>query len=317
MDKISVIIPTKDRIQDVVRCLESLLAQTVPPDEILIVDGSDTEKLNSEIKLRFTENARIKYVRSKSGLTHQRNVGINASSGDIIVFIDDDVILDKDCLKEIMHVFNAYPRDIGGVTANIIERHQAEGSPRFSDKIRDAAISQFLLSIFFLPRWGNGRFQPSGFPTFIKSGTVDEITFCEFLFGYCMAFRKEILDEFRFNESLYKYRYAEDDEFAYRLSRKYRNVYTPYAKGVHNYSLAERSLYDRRKGLMINHLCYFKKNLPQDLKHNFAFYWSVIGLFLMEAAMSIVRRDSGSLRGLWAGIKEATKIKASSSGAVS
>ncbi|MCJ7805193.1 glycosyltransferase [Patescibacteria group bacterium] len=308
MDKISVIIPTKDRIQDVVRCLESLLTQAVPPDEILIVDGSDTKKLNSEIKLCFTGNERIKYVHSKPGLTLQRNVGISASSGDIIVFIDDDVVLEKNCLKEIMYVFNTYPRDIGGVTANIAERHQVESSLHFSDKIRDATVSQFLLSIFFLPRWGDGKFQLSGFPTFIKSGAVDEITFCEFLFGYCMAFRKEILDEFRFNENLYKYRYAEDDEFAYRLSRKYRNVYVPYAKGIHNYSSAERSLYDRRKGLMINHLCYFKKNLPQDLKHNLAFYWSVVGLFLMEAVMSIVRKDSGSLRGLWAGMREASKI---------
>ena len=310
MDKVSVIIPTKDRVDDVITCLESLLVQTVPPDEILIVDGSDTEKLNSEIKLRFTENARIKYVRSKPGLTHQRNVGINASSGNIIVFVDDDVVLDKDCLKEIMHVFDNYPTNIGGVTANVIERYQTEDKLRFSDKLKDAAITQFLLRIFFLTRWDNGKFQPSGFPTMIKSGTVDKITCCEFLFGACMAFRKEIFNEFRFNEDLYECRYAEDDEFAYRVSRKYKNIYTPHARAVHNCSQLVRNPYNRRKGLMINHLCYFKKNLPQDLKHNFAFYWSVLGLFLFEVVATVVRKNPGGLRGLWDGMREASKIKA-------
>jgi len=312
MDKVSVIIPTKDRVDDVITCLESLLVQTVPPDEILIVDGSDTEKLNSEIKLRFTENAKIKYVRSKPGLTHQRNVGINASFGDIILFVDDDVVLDKDCLKGVMHVFDNYPTNIGGVTANVIERCQIEGKLSFSGKLKDA-IAQFLLSIFFLTRWGNGRFQPSGFPTLIKSGTVDKITCCEFLFGACMAFRKELVNEFRFNEDLYEYRYAEDDEFAYRVSRKYKNIYTPYARAVHNSSPIERNPYKRNKGLIINRLCHFKKILPPDFKHNLAFYWSVAGLFLLEIIATIIKRDSSGLRGLWDGVRIARRLVQSTS----
>ena len=45
MDKISVIIPTKDRTEDVIRCLKSISIQTVLPDEVVIVDSSDTEEL--------------------------------------------------------------------------------------------------------------------------------------------------------------------------------------------------------------------------------------------------------------------------------
>jgi GT2 family glycosyltransferase len=311
MDKISVIIPTKDRIQDVIACLEHALVQTLLPDEILVVDGSDTDKLNAEIKLRFSEDTRIRYISSKPGLTHQRNVGIDASFGDITVFIDDDVILDKDCLKEIMHVFKTYPKDIGGVTVNLIEKYQTEGKPGFWGKIKDA-IARFLLSLFFLTRWGNGKFQPSGFPTLIKSGSVDKIIFCESLFGSCMAFRRELFDELRFNEDLYQCRYAEDDEFAYRLSRKYKSIYTPHAKAIHNRSQLERNRYIRMKGLMINHLCHFRKNLPQDLKHSLAFYWSVIGLFLAEAVLAIAERNSGGLKGLWEGMGQAREIKASS-----
>jgi len=312
MDKISVIIPTKDRVDDVIACLESILVQTVPPDEILVVDGSDTENLNAEVKLRFSGNAKIKYIHTKPGLTRQRNIGVNASSGDIIVFVDDDVVLEKDCLKEIVHVFDAYPENIGGVTANVVERCQIEDKLSFSGKLKDA-IARFLQSVFFLTKWGNGKFQLSGFPTLIKSGTVDKITCCEFLFGHCMAFRKELFNEFRFNEDLYECRYAEDDEFAYRVSRKYKNIYTPNAKAVHNSSPIERNPYKRNKGLIINRLCYFKKILPQDPRHNLAFYWSVIGLFLWEIIATIRKRDSSGLRGLWDGVKAVRRLVRSTS----
>jgi len=82
----------------------------------VIVDASDTEELNEAIKRQFSGSVKIIYIHSKPGLTHQRNVGVEASYGDIIFFLDDDVILDKDFVKEIINVFeNDKEKEIGGV----------------------------------------------------------------------------------------------------------------------------------------------------------------------------------------------------------
>jgi glycosyltransferase involved in cell wall biosynthesis len=48
-EKISVIIPTRNRPQDAINCLKSISIQTHPPDEVIIADSSDTEDLKFEL----------------------------------------------------------------------------------------------------------------------------------------------------------------------------------------------------------------------------------------------------------------------------
>lgn len=301
MNRISVIITTKNRPQDVVRCLGSVSIQTILPDEIIIVDSSDTEELKSE--LNSFHALYINYIHSKPGLTLQRNIGIKASSGDIIIFLDDDVILDKDYIKQIMYVFDSYSaRLIGGVTGQIVN-----GEEKLIQRLHRIG-SETLAALFFLHRYGDGRFQPSGFPTIIKSGSVDKITNVEFLRGCNMAFRREVISTFKFDENLYGYSWGEDDDIAYRLSRKYQNIYTPFARIVLNNISASTggSKYAIMKMKIENHYYLFKKNLPQDFKHRVAFYWSVVGLFIREAMMLVVEQDGGGLWGLMRGIQNVT-----------
>jgi glycosyltransferase involved in cell wall biosynthesis len=48
--KVSVVIPTKDRPNELKECIEALLKQTYPIYELIIVDGSSSEKVSEEIK---------------------------------------------------------------------------------------------------------------------------------------------------------------------------------------------------------------------------------------------------------------------------
>jgi GT2 family glycosyltransferase len=293
-EKISVIIPTKNRTQDVIRCLQSISIQTVLPDEVVIVDSSGTAELKYE--LYVFHNLNINYIHTtNSGLTYQRNIGIKASSGDTIVFSDDDLIWDKNYLKEIMRVFYEYPVEkIGGVTGNIIWKKRMKNFLAFG-------LHVFAI-IFFLPRYGSGCFQVSGMPTITRKD-VDKITKCEFLYGGSMSFRKEVIGEFMLDERLPGYSWGEDDDIAYRVSRKYQNFYTPYAKVVHNGSVSTRgSKYDAMKTVIENHHYLFKKNFPQDFKHKFAFWWSVAGLFILEGFKVVVSGDGSGVRGLARGL---------------
>jgi GT2 family glycosyltransferase len=298
MDRISVIISTKNRTQDVMRCLESISIQTILPDEIIVVDSSDTEELKGELSAFHFLNT--KYIRSKPGLTLQRNMGIKGSSGDIIIFLDDDVTLDKDYIKEIMYVFDRYPaRVIGGVTGEIVneEKKLPQRFFRF--------LNEIFAALFFLVRPGDGSFQLSGFPTVIKSGSANEITNVEFLYGCNMAFKRDVISRFKFDENLYDYAWGEDDDIAYRVSRKYQNIYTPFAKIVLNNISPSTGggKYAVMKMTMENHYYLFKKNLPQDFKHRVAFYWSIVGLFTREAITTLKKQDGNGLRGLMSGMK--------------
>jgi glycosyltransferase involved in cell wall biosynthesis len=297
--KISVIIPTKNRFHDIIKCIDSILIQTLLPDEIVVVDASDTQELKSKIEEFKSEKTEFVYVHTKPGVCYQRNIGIERSSGDIVFFLDDDVILDKDFVKEIVNIFgNDKERKIGGVCGDIIIIKNQSRSVMYPIK---RAISTVLATMFFHIKIGsgNGNFQLSGFPTYCYG--TNKIANVECLPSGLTAFRREVLNEFAWDENIY---YMTDDDFSYRVSRKYKNVYTPYARLVHNVSPTAREKAYLRKKLLIKSYCrHFSKNLPQDFKHKFAFYMAIIGLFTMEIlGMVVYRRNADGLRGLKDGL---------------
>ncbi|MFN6340897.1 MAG: glycosyltransferase family 2 protein, partial [Bacteroidota bacterium] len=79
--KFSVILCTYMRPQSLIRVLESLQKQSLPANEILIIDGSvDTE---TEKAVEAFTSSSVKYIRvapENRGLTLQRNVGVRLSS---------------------------------------------------------------------------------------------------------------------------------------------------------------------------------------------------------------------------------------------
>lgn len=304
--KISIIIPTKNRTSDVITCLNSILIQTIHPNEVIIVDSSDLIILDSEIK-KF-KKLNIKYFHTKPGRCYQRNFGIKKSKGDILIFLDDDVILDKNYIKEILYVFESFPYNkIGGITSR-----QKLKRVKFSKKIL-LNLYNIFAKIFFLGGYKNGKFQHSGIPSPF-SAKINEIKKCEFLYGFSMAFRSEVIKEFRgFDENLEKYSgiVGEDDDIAYRVSRKYQNYFTPFAKLIHNCSPAAR---DNNFSVMQNgfrqYYYLFHKNMPQTILSKIIFWWAFLGLLIKEIFMIInFRKDDSGLFGLISGFLEIFKRK--------
>jgi len=86
--KISVVIPTYNRVESLSRALNSILTQIEKPDEIIVVDDGSTDNTAELIKNHFPD---VRYIFQKNnGVSAARNVGIEASNYDWIAFLDSD-----------------------------------------------------------------------------------------------------------------------------------------------------------------------------------------------------------------------------------
>ena len=116
--QISVVIPTYNREEHLSNCLLSLLAQTKKPFEILVIENSDNlyaEKIINNLESQFKKhNVFLYYFKNSinSGAI-ARNLGVSKAKGDLIAFLDDDVLLDPNYYEEIGKVFLEYPDALG------------------------------------------------------------------------------------------------------------------------------------------------------------------------------------------------------------
>jgi glycosyltransferase involved in cell wall biosynthesis len=100
---VSVVICTRDRPDELARCLASFSGQTRPPREVIVVDNASREQRTHELSMA----AEAIYVREdRPGLDFARNAGIRAASGEIIVYTDDDVRLHPRWLERIVAAFD-------------------------------------------------------------------------------------------------------------------------------------------------------------------------------------------------------------------
>lgn len=288
---ISVIIATKGRLSRVCACINSILKQTLLPQQIIIVDSSKSTILNSILKTNFSiAYPKIKYIHSDVCLTAARNLGVKHTTGDIVFFFDDDVILDKDYIKEVIKVFrNDTDGSIAGVMGKIT-----------NIRTRMNTLNTTFRRLFFLGYFGNGRLTPSGIATSVQHMNKNAKTSC--LSGCGMVYRRKVFREFSFDENLGKhsgYCYREDVDFSYRVSRKYVLVYTPFAKLQHlevKTARANPILIKRQQIFNFHYL--FKKNMPKHLTNFVAFCLSVIGILLLSIAQKNARETAGILRGV-------------------
>lgn len=99
-NRISVIIPVYNVRKYIEKCLDSILNQTVPFDEIIVVNDGSTD--GSEIVCRKYQSAHpgIILIEQKNlGLSEARNRGMKRATGDYIVFVDSDDWV-SDCMCE-------------------------------------------------------------------------------------------------------------------------------------------------------------------------------------------------------------------------
>jgi GT2 family glycosyltransferase len=107
---VSVVISSRERHAFLADAVAALLAGAEVPDEIVVIDQSERSHPTLPA-LRPDRPCRIRYIHtSRRGLSRGRNEGIAASAGEILAFIDDDVLVSREWLVSIVAAVRAAGR---------------------------------------------------------------------------------------------------------------------------------------------------------------------------------------------------------------
>ena len=117
-ESISVVIVSHNRVSYIRPLLLSLANQSRPPDEVVIVDDASKEPIVKHITdivdLLQKKSVKVKVYRTvrEIGLGAARSLGAKLAQGDIIVFLDDDVILGSNTIATYVKVYTSLQCDI-------------------------------------------------------------------------------------------------------------------------------------------------------------------------------------------------------------
>lgn len=108
---ISVVIPIYNSDLYLSECLLSIIEQSYKNLEIILIDDNSSDYSSMICKKFLKIDSRIVYYHNKEnlGVSESRNIGIKLSTGDLIAFVDNDDILDKDFYFRAANAFEEYP----------------------------------------------------------------------------------------------------------------------------------------------------------------------------------------------------------------
>ncbi|MBN1167442.1 MAG: glycosyltransferase family 2 protein [Methanospirillaceae archaeon] len=125
--QISVILPTYNRSSIIKNAINSVITQSFTDWELLIIDDCSQDDTASIIEPYLLSYPAIFYYKNEMnlGLPRSRNKGIKIAKGKYVFFIEDDLVLDKNCLSNLFDaVTNSFEKEkIGGVCPRLIEKN--------------------------------------------------------------------------------------------------------------------------------------------------------------------------------------------------
>lgn len=109
--KISVVIPTFNRAEMVCDCIARVLESRGADFEVVVVDDCSPDDTGARVAARFGGDPRVRYFRNAVNrqLGGSRNVGAGHACGEILLFLDDDNLVEPDLLANLVADFDAYP----------------------------------------------------------------------------------------------------------------------------------------------------------------------------------------------------------------
>jgi GT2 family glycosyltransferase len=129
---VSVVIPTHNRARQVVSCVRAVLTQPYRDLEVLVAD--DHSEDDTVTLLRQVEDDRLRVLETdtNSGPSAARNRAVQVARGEVVFFVDDDVIVDPDWLRNGIRYFS--DPAVAGIEGKVVYVDE-QYRPRYSDRV--------------------------------------------------------------------------------------------------------------------------------------------------------------------------------------
>lgn len=244
--KVSVIVPTYKRSEDIARAVDSVLAQTIDSFEVIVVDdngvGTEDGEKTAEVMKKYDGDTRVKYLRhevNKNG-SAARNTGIRASEGEYLSFLDDD---DTYCPGRLLAMYNKLESldDSWGACYTGYVKHMANGKKQYSAEKNEGDL--------FLQALMRSLYIGSGSNLFFSRKAVEDIGLFDESFRrnqdleylarilkkYKMAYVDEVLMEVHYDIRTVKFTEAQAAE----REKLFREKFAPFLEGLSEKEIRE------------------------------------------------------------------------------
>ncbi len=293
---VSVVICTRNRPDTLGQALESVAECEYPSFDVHIMDQStddQSRKVVEEIAARFADKLTINYHHlDKAGLSRAYNLGIAASTGEIVACTDDDVVVPKDWVAQIAKAF------AGDAEAGLLY-----GQVLIPESLVEAERNGLVVPSLPIPKYAR----------LIKGGTRYRV----FGMGANYALRRSILERVGpFDEALGgggPLRSSQDFDFAYRVYRAgYAVILVPEVKVDHYGSRTGEQWPGTMKAYGVGDGAFYSKHI----RCGDALAMMLFGKVLLTAGASYVKnalfkrefRLNDYVSHLFVGIREAAKF---------
>ena len=210
---VSVIIPSYNRRHDLCRCIDSVLTQNSVSIEIIVVDDCSEDDTIAALRRYYPDVCLITCGR-RYGPSHLRNLGLRDAIGDFVLFLDSDVVLQRqDIVWQMVEMLSQEPRigEIGGeipVYRNIFD--DAIGKRRDSFGKNHDVVSKK------------------------DERTENQLKDCTYLATCNCMVRKDVAFEVGGFDPYYKFG-GEDADFGYRILKRGYSNKVDFKVGVHHH----------------------------------------------------------------------------------
>jgi GT2 family glycosyltransferase/glycosyltransferase involved in cell wall biosynthesis len=246
--RVSVIVPTHNRKEKLLACLDALARQSVLPQEfeVVVVDDGSTDGTGDALAGRSFPFALRVYRQDGGGPGTARNLGIEQAAGELVFFIGDDILADERLLEEhlLAHAVNLDPG-----TAIL-------GRIDWPDSVTPNAVMEYVC--------GDGMLQ-FAYTLIPKLATLDYTFFYTSNISLKRRFLLDAADAGVRFDPCFRHAAFEDSEYAFRLTpRGLRIRYAERARAFHDHwmdldSFAARELHAGEMAVV-----YYRKHPGQD-----------------------------------------------------
>ncbi|MFH1173131.1 MAG: glycosyltransferase family 2 protein [bacterium] len=260
--KVSIVIVAYNSFNHLKACLDSVLRQTYPDYEIIVIDNNSRDGSLNLVKENYPM---VKTLRNVNNLGYCRanNQGIMMTRGDYVLTMNPDIMLDEDFLKTMIEKADSLPQagSFGPKLLRLINNQK-------SDMLDSSGLK--ILPYYKIVERGSGEHD---------KGQYDQPEEVFGISGACVMYSKSALEVIKENNQYFDERfflYKEDVDLAWRLKEKgWQSWYLPKALAWHKRTASGnektsnwKTIRERRKRKLLvsyysyrNHLLLLTKHL--------------------------------------------------------